>query len=161
MSTLKQLRIEKGLTQQQASALLGISLRSYKSYENGPEKENTLKYKYLTETLEKYVSLDEDHGVLTLDDIRAGCKTVLDEYPVDYCILFGSYAKGIATGKSDVDLLVSGDVSGLRFFGMAERLREALKKRVDVLDVKQLTGNPELINEILRDGVKIYEQRKN
>ena len=49
----------------------------------------------------------------------------------------------------------------LTFFGMAERLREALKKRVDVLDVKQLTGNPELINEILRDGVKIYEQRKN
>ena len=34
MSTLKELRIAKGLTQEQASVLLGVSLRSYKTYEN-------------------------------------------------------------------------------------------------------------------------------
>ena len=43
MSKLKSLRIEKKLTQQQVADLMGISLRSYKSYENDEEKIGTLK----------------------------------------------------------------------------------------------------------------------
>ena len=38
----------------------------------------------------------------------------------------------------------------------AEELREELKKKVDVLDQKQLENNFQLANEILRDGIKIY-----
>ena len=34
MGELKELRTEKKLTQQQVADLIGISLRSYKSYEN-------------------------------------------------------------------------------------------------------------------------------
>ena len=34
MGELKELRIEKKMTQQQVADLVGISLRSYKSYEN-------------------------------------------------------------------------------------------------------------------------------
>ena len=45
MSELKDLRIEKKMTQQQVADLVGVSLRSYKSYENDREKYNTLKYK--------------------------------------------------------------------------------------------------------------------
>ena len=47
MSKLKSLRIEKKLTQQQVADLMGISLRSYKSYENDEEKIGTLKYNYI------------------------------------------------------------------------------------------------------------------
>ena len=158
MSTLKELRIAKGLTQEQASVLLGVSLRSYKTYENDEAKIGTLKYNYMLEQLEKHVSLDEEHGILTLDEIKSACKFVLDEYPVKYCILFGSYSKGVATEKSDVDLLISTEVTGLRFFGIAERLRTALKKKVDLLDLKQLSENRDLIDEILKDGIKVYEQ---
>ena len=122
MSELKEMRITKKLTQEEASALLGVSLRSYKSYENDPSKKSTIKYKYLLDTLEKYNPIDEEHGILTFDDIKNACKTVLDDYSVKYCILFGSYAKGSATEKSDVDLLISTEVTGLRFFGIAERL---------------------------------------
>ena len=35
-------------------------------------------------------------------------------------------------------------------------LREGLKKKVDVLDQKQIVNNFELVNEILKDGIKIY-----
>ena len=35
---LKQLRIEKKMTQKQAAEALGISLRSYKAYENDEDK---------------------------------------------------------------------------------------------------------------------------
>lgn len=158
MSTLKELRIAKGLTQEKTCALLGVSLRSYKTYENDESKVGTIKYNYMLEQLEKYIPIDEEHGVLTINDIKRVCKVVLDKYSVKYCILFGSYAKGNANGKSDVDLLISTDVTGLRFFGIAERLRNALHKKVDLLDLKQLTENRELLDEILKDGVKVYEQ---
>ena len=152
------MRIEKNLTQAEASELLGVSLRSYKTYENDPEKADTLKYRFLLSELEKYVSVDEEHGLLSIEDIKSSCATVFSEYSVKYCILFGSYAKGTATEKSDVDLLISTDVTGLRFFGIAERLRYELKKNIDLLDLSQLSGNKDLIDEILSYGVKVYEQ---
>ena len=158
MSTLKQLRLSKKLTQKQAATILGVSLRSYKEYENNEIKVGTLKYRSMVSELEKHVVLDEEHGILTMDEIKEGCKSVLDEYDVKYCILFGSYAKGKATEKSDVDLLVSTEIVGLKFFGIAERLRETLHKKVDLLDLRQLADNQALIDEILKDGVRVYEQ---
>ena len=100
--------------------------------------------------------IDEEHGILTIEDLTKICNTVFSEYNISYCYLFGSYAKGRATETSDVDLLVSGEAEGLQFYGMVEALREALHKQVDVLTPAQLANNPALLNEILRDGVKIY-----
>lgn len=39
---------------------------------------------------------------------------------------------------------------------MVETLRESLKKNVDVLNWEQLKDNAELVNEILKDSIKIY-----
>ncbi len=160
MSSLKEIRMSKNLTQEQACALLGVSLRSYKSYENEPSKQNSLKYRFMVDSLTRYVALDEEHGILTLQQITNACKQVLDQYDVRYCILFGSYAKGTQTPTSDVDLLISTDVTGLRFFGIAERLRNQLHKKVDLLDINQAGSNKLLLDEILKDGIKIYEQSK-
>ena len=156
MGELKELRIEKKLTQQEVADLVGISLRSYKSYENEEEKCDTLKYKYIMEQLSKINFIDEEHGILTVDDIIKKCSKVFDRYDVQFCYLFGSYAKKKATPVSDVDLLVSVDVKGLKFYGMVEELRVALKKRVEVLDINQLKDNLKLTEEILKDGIKIY-----
>lgn len=158
MSSLKELRISKHLTQKEAAEIVGVSLRSYKDYENDETKVNSLKYNSMLNELEKHAVIDEEHGVLTIDEIKNACKTVLDEYTVKYCILFGSYAKGHPTEKSDVDLLISTEVTGLRFYGIAERLRTELKKKVDLLDLRQLTNNNELLDEILKDGIRVYEQ---
>ena len=156
MSAIKEIRIEKKLTQQQVADIIGISLRSYKSYENDKEKVGTLKYNYILDKLQRINPVDEEHGILEIDYIVEKCKTVLDGYPVHYCILFGSYAKGNAGESSDVDLLISSDVKGLKFYGMVEKLRNALHKKVDVLNVEQLKDNLELTNEILKDGIRIY-----
>ena len=156
MGELKNLRIEKKLTQQEVADLVGISLRSYKSYENDEGKFETIKYKYIVEQLTKINYIDEEHGLLTIDDIKRICFQVLEHYDVNFCYLFGSYAKGKETPASDVDLLISADVKGLKFYGLVEELRTALKKKVDVLDINQLKDNLELTEEILSDGVKIY-----
>lgn len=158
MSTLKTLRISKKLTQKEASAIVGVSLRSYKDYENEESKVGTLKYNYMLQLLENYIELDEEHGVLTIEDIKLGCKSILEEYEVKYCILFGSYSKGTATELSDVDLLISTEITGIRFFGIAERLRKMLHKKIDLLEVRQLSNNQQLLDDILRDGIKVYEK---
>ena len=156
MSALKETRIEKGFTQPQAAELVGISLRSYKSYENDKSKIGTIKYNYILEQLAKINPIDEEHGILTQDSIIKKSAVIFQKYNVDYCYLFGSYAKGKAKPDSDVDLLISSNVKGLQFFALVEDLRNALHKKVDALDIKQLNNNPDLINEILKDGTKIY-----
>ncbi|MCR5847006.1 MAG: nucleotidyltransferase domain-containing protein [Lachnospiraceae bacterium] len=156
MSDLKEIRTEKKLTQKQVADYVGISLRSYKSYENDKGKKGTIKYNYILEKLQQINPIDEEHGIPDLDYIIEKCKLVLDEYPVHYCILFGSYAKGKAVESSDVDLLISSDVKGLKFYGMVEKLRNALHKKVDVLNLEQLKDNLEITDEIMRDGIRIY-----
>ena len=47
-------------------------------------------------------------------------------------------------------------ISGMHFYDLVETIREGLKKKVDVLNREQLNNNPDLMNEILKDGVKIY-----
>lgn len=156
MESLKELRTKKKLTQHQAAELTGISLRSYISYETKPERAGTLKYRYLAEQLEQYNQINEEHGILELDDIRKICAEVFAGYKVNYCYLFGSYAKGKATERSDVDLLIDTETNGLKYFGLVEDLRTSLHKKVDALDINQLKNNYELTKEILKDGIKIY-----
>ena len=156
MISLKELSDEKKMTQQQVADLVGISLRSYKSYENDEEKQNTIKYNYIIEQLSKINYIDENNGILELEDIVKKCSKILEHYEVNFCYLFGSYAKGKATPSSDVDLLISTSIKGLKFYGLVEEIRTTLHKRVDVLDINQLKDNIELTEEIFKYGIKIY-----
>lgn len=154
--TLKQLRKEKGITQSECAKLLQVSLRTYKRYESDESKISPLKYQFLLQRLNEYGLVDEEHGILTIERIREICSEVFKDYSVAYCYLFGSYAKGKATDKSDIDLLVAVPIDGMKFFELIERLREKLKKKIDLLDISQLDNNPMLVQEILKDGIKIY-----
>ena len=156
MTGLKELRIAKGLTQQEAASATGISLRSYISYENDESKTGSIKYRFLLSELAKINPIDEEHGILPMDEITKICNSIFPEYGVEYCYLFGSYAKGNASGSSDVDLLICTKASGLKYYELVERLREGLHKKVDLLDHKQLLNNEELLNEVLREGIRIY-----
>ena len=135
MTELKACRQEKKLTQAEASKRLGVSLRSYISYENDESKQGSTKYRFLLQEI---------------------CSRVFSEYDVEFCYLFGSYAKGKATETSDIDLLVSTKTTGLRFYELTEKLREALHKKVDLLEMKQLLNNEDLLKEVLKEGTRIY-----
>lgn len=153
---LKELRKQKGLTQQKCANFLGIPLRTYQNYENDTSKSDTIKYQYMVSKLSEYGYVDEEHGVISVDTIKKICGEIFAKENVEYCYLFGSYAKGKATEKSDIDLLISTDISGIAFYDLVEALREELKKKVDVLNLEQLDNNNDLVKEILRDGIKIY-----
>ena len=93
---------------------------------------------------------------MEIEDIKRKCSQIFEEYEVNFCYLFGSYAKGKATPASYVDLLISTNIKGLKFYGLVEEIRTALHKKVDILDLNQLKDNIELTEEILKDGIKIY-----
>ncbi len=153
---LRDLRIQKEITQEEAAKLLGVTRRTYINYESGKIDENSAKYKFVIDTLSKVNFIDEEHGILKIEDIKKICASVFKDFPIEYCYLFGSYAKGKATARSDIDLLVSMPVDGMKYFELIELLREKLKKKIDLLDVGQLENNQGLVQEILKDGVKIY-----
>ncbi|HJA64733.1 nucleotidyltransferase [Lachnoclostridium sp. An169] len=154
--SLKELRKQKKLTQTECAAYLGVPLRTYQNYENDKSKHTSIKYMYMLQKLEQYGFIDETHGILSIQKIKDVCNDTFPAFDVEYCYLFGSYAKGNATEYSDVDLLISTPVSGMRFYELVETVREGLKKNVDVLNLDQLKDNMDLINEILKDGIKIY-----
>ena len=154
--TLKELRTSKGISIETASKLCGITRKTYSKYEKNESLLSNVKKDFFYNALNSYGYIDESHGILTLNKIKEICSIVFKEYDVEYAILFGSYAKNNAQDNSDIDLLISSNVRGINYFGMVERLRESLKKKVNVLDVKQLINNIELTNEILKDGIKIY-----
>ena len=156
MTELKACRIGKKLTQAEVAKRLGVSVRSYITYENDVSKEETVKYRFLLQEIKKMNLLDEDHGILAIEDIQGICDKLFSEYSVDFCYLFGSYAKGMATDTSDVNLLISTKTTGLHYYELTERLREELHKKVDLLEVKQLLNNEDLLREVLKDGVRIY-----
>lgn len=153
---LKKVRISKKISQAQAAEALGVSLRSYASYENDTSKVDSMKYEFMINKLNELYLLDEDNGLLTIEEIKSCCKIIFEKYNIEFCYLFGSYAKGIATEKSDIDLLISCDIKGLKYYALVEELREVIKKRLDILEIKQLENNIELTHEILKSGVKIY-----
>ena len=94
----------------------------------------------------------------TVNDARQMLAPVFDQYGVSKAVLFGSVAKGTATPKSDLDLLVQSDLKGLKFVGLIEAVREAAGMPVDVFDVTHIEQGSLIDQEIQATGVTIYEK---
>ena len=94
--------------------------------------------------------------VYTVSELQNILTPIFQHNGVRHAILFGSYAKGFATPRSDVDLLVDSGLRGLAFFGLLEDVSTALDTPVDLLDVSQITTNSQIANEIRESGVRIY-----
>ena len=154
MSELCSFRNSLNISQNEAAKVLGVSLRTYQRYEASTKLCGN-KLESIKVVLDNKFGITEEKGILTISGIHSRVIPVLDKYNIEMCILFGSYAKGRATEKSDVDLLVKTDVEGLEFFKLVDDLYNALSKKVDLITTKQLTTSQDLLEEILRDGVKI------
>lgn len=155
MNQLRKIRKNIGISQIEASKILGISRRTYQKYE-AMENENDNKLQYFIFKLNEFDAIDEEHGILKIDEIKRKVSSIFEKYNINFCYLFGSYAKNKATESSDIDLLIDSEITGLDFFGLIEELRLTLHKKIDLLKTNQLDNNQELLKEILKDGIKIY-----
>ena len=152
-------RLQYGLTQNKAASLLNMPLRTYVRYEKDNNYGNEMKRSMMINTLISKYQITEDKGLLTIEQIKESLATIFEkEYKgkVDFCYLFGSYAKGYAKENSDVDLCVATQLTGLEFAGLSESIRKVLNKKIDLIRFSNLNDNFELVNEIMKDGIKIY-----
>ena len=157
---LKELRKSKGLTQAQAASIAGVSIESYKNHELGRSKIDSPLGKMIVDRIERYQKYDIDHGVLPMELIKSTLADALKDKAIDFAYLFGSYAKGEAGERSDVDLLIAGPITGLDYFSLGGELERALHKRVDILRLNDILSNHELLSEIMATGVRIYDKKK-
>lgn len=95
---------------------------------------------------------------MTVSDIQSVLAPVFDRYGISRAVLFGSVAKGSATDKSDLDLLVDSRLRGLKFVGFMDAVRQAVDMPVDVLDVTHIEKDSRIDREIASTGVTIYEK---
>ncbi|MBR6332584.1 MAG: nucleotidyltransferase domain-containing protein [Dehalococcoidales bacterium] len=157
-SKLIEIRKTNDLSQSSAAAIIGIPLRTYIRYENNESYGDSLKRQMIEKVLQDRFEITEDKGLLTVESIKKGLKEVLAEYKdgVEFCYLYGSYAKGYAKENSDVDLCVSTSLTGLKYVGLAERIRSKLHKKIDLTRLSDLSDNVDLMTEILKSGIKVY-----
>lgn len=97
-------------------------------------------------------------SVYTVPQLRDILSPVFDRYGIRRAVLFGSYGKGTATEKSDVDLLVDSGLRGLRFVGFLDDVQRTVGKQVDLFDVTHIETGSEIDREIRDTGVTVYEK---
>lgn len=99
----------------------------------------------------KLIDNDVNPGVLTIKQIKEKVLPIAKKYNIYEVYLFGSYARGEATNKSDVDIYCeSGDVKSFDdAFDFEGELKNALNKDVDVIYFS------DLINDFFRQQLDI------
>ena len=157
--TLLESRKKYGVSQSDVATILKVPLRTYIRYEKDNSYGDELKRQMMINSIHEKYEITEEKGILSIGFIKDELtKLFQSQYKdvVNFCYLFGSYAKGYANEKSDVDLCVSSSLTGIKIAGLAESIRNVLHKHIDLIRVDTLNGNIELLNEIMKDGIKIY-----
>ena len=70
-------------------------------------------------------------------------------------VVYGSYARGEADENSDLDFLVFGG-EGFKLtsiLALGEELREVLKKKVDIFEIREVNQDSEFYRTIMREKV--------
>ena len=105
----------------------------------------------------KLIDNDVNPGVLTIKQIKELTLPVFEKHNIKEVYLFGSYSRGEANNKSDVDLFCEGgDIESLLDHVRVQReLKEALGKDVDLITFGS-SMNPTFKNELDKDKIKLW-----
>ena len=158
--TLLETRQTYKLSQQQVASVLGIPLRTYVRYEKDNTYGDELKRKMMIQSINEKYEITETKGILSVEEIKEKVRTLIEtkyKESINFCFLFGSYAQGYATDASDVDFCISTTLKGLDYVGLSEDIRSVLHdKKIDLVKFEHLGNNLDLLNEIMKDGIKVY-----
>ncbi len=95
--------------------------------------------------------------IYTIDDIRTIIKPIAAKYNVNSIYLFGSYARNEATADSDLDFLVFGgdNFKLTNIFALAEDLRIAFKKNIDVFEINEINIDSNFYSTIMNERLNV------
>ncbi len=94
--------------------------------------------------------------VYTTEQIRSITAPIAAIYGIKSMSLFGSYARGEATEKSDVDILIERGAirTAFQMGGLYADLSEGLKKELDLVTVD--ASDSDFLERIRKDEVRLY-----
>lgn len=97
----------------------------------------------------------------TIDEIKKKVAPVAKKYNIQKVYLFGSYARGEATEKSDVDLLIEfTKLKGLfALGGVYADLEENFENGVDVVSMRAIDPQRDesFYKNVMKDRILVYE----
>lgn len=95
-------------------------------------------------------------STLSLNEIKAIVKELLERYHAEYALLFGSYARGDATPDSDIDIIVVGkNFVPRNIFALAEDLREMTGRKADVFEMREVNTGTPFYESVMKEGIRI------
>jgi len=97
-----------------------------------------------------------EKNILTLKQIKSIIKPILNRHGITDINLFGSYSRGEATTKSDIDIYCNkGNIRTLvDMGGLRNELENALKKKVDIVFTTARMDD-DFREQILEDLIKL------
>lgn len=92
----------------------------------------------------------------SIPSIKKIITPIMKKHNVNSAVLFGSYAKGEESERSDIDLVVDSGLKGLAFFGLLEDVSNAFRVPVDLIEKYQIRSGSAMEKEIAETGIRIY-----
>ena len=159
---IKEARAEYGLTQKELSEITDIPLRTIENWESGKRTPSPWVEKMVYSYLKQYPKnqngiVTETIGIYEVNQIKDALLPLTIKYDINKIILYGSYATGKQEPLSDIDLVVDGNIKGIKFFGLLEDVNNALVKSVDLIHLSQIGNNSEIYENIMK-GLVLYER---
>ena len=159
---IKEARAEYRLTQKDLSEITDIPLRTIENWESGKRTPSPWVEKMVYSYLKQYPKnqhgiITETKGIYEVNQIKDALLPLTLKYDINKMILYGSYAKGKQEPQSDIDLVVDGNIRGIKFFGLLEDVNNALVKSVDLIHLSQIDHNSEIYENIMK-GLVLYER---
>jgi hypothetical protein len=161
---IKETRAEYNITQQELSDITSIPKRTIENWESEKRQPSPWVEKLVESYIKQFPKnkngiITDGLGVYEVDQIKELFLPLTFKYDINKVILYGSYAKGKADPLSDIDLAIDGGVSGLSFFGLLEEVSQLFVKDVDLLHMKEVEKDSNLMKDILK-GKVLYERSK-
>ena len=99
--------------------------------------------------------------VYSISEIKEKLLPIFKGAPIEKAILFGSYAKGLQTPSSDVDIVVdsNGKLININFYSVLEDITQCLGKRVDLIEISQIRKDSPIYHHLEQEGVVLYDRR--
>jgi predicted nucleotidyltransferase len=159
---IKEARAEYRLTQKDLSEITDIPLRTIENWESGKRTPSPWVEKMVYSYLKQYPKnqhgiITETKGIYEVNQIKDALLPLTLKYDINKIILYGSYAKGKQEPESDIDLVVDGNIRGIKFFGLLEDVNNVLVKPVDLIHLSQIDHNSEIYENVMK-GLVLYER---
>lgn len=94
----------------------------------------------------------------SIKEITKVITPIADELNLKRVILFGSYARGDQTAKSDIDLIIDGGgtLDAYDVFYTIGRMLEVLPVKADIFEISEVKNPSRIMDAISREGVLLY-----